>query len=301
VFTLGRLYTPELKPVGPSPGGGHGHTACYVPAAHGPLYLALNRHGDGSRRRHTCSVTVHVLGDHRPLLTLPPLDGQEALYDHNALDNIVPDRYVHLIPDARLIVVLPASGDRLILHRFDLDAALEKAGIDYLYVSSRPPRQVQAGGGVAYQLKVKSKKGGARYQLADGPPGMKLSPAGRLTWRVPADYAQAETDVLVTVSDTTGQEVLHSFKLALASPPEPKAAPPAAKDGAVPEAAWEHFTSVEGGFSALFPVTPEASSARIEAGLIGSAVARPEREGTRYEVTYIDHDPVPPEQQKLAL
>src|SRR5262249_61110534 len=79
----------------------------------------------------------------------------------------------------------------------------------------RPPRAFHPGGAVAYQIQTKSEKGSVRYKLEAGPRVVSVTAAGRLTWKVPADYAQAETDVLLTVSDATGQEVFHTFKLAL--------------------------------------------------------------------------------------
>src|SRR5262249_9686823 len=125
------------------------------------------------------------------------------------------ERHLHFIPSAKLIVVIPQSNDKLHLYRFDLEEALEKSGIDYLLVTSRPPQVLRPGSTLTYQVQVKSKKGGVRYKLESGPPGMKLSEGGRLTWPVPAGYAQPETDVLITVSDAAGQEIFHTFRVSL--------------------------------------------------------------------------------------
>ena len=68
---------------------------------------------------------------------------------------------------------------------------------------------------------MKSKKGGLRFQLDSGPPGMTVSPEGRVTWNVPRGYEAAEVSVILTVRDAGGQEVLHSFRLQVAAAPPP--------------------------------------------------------------------------------
>ncbi|MBI1917848.1 MAG: hypothetical protein HYS12_24400 [Planctomycetes bacterium] len=62
-------------------------------------------------------------------------------------------------------------------------------------------------------LVVRSKKGGVKAKLEGGPAGMKVLPEGKLVWTVPKDFSEAEVDVILTVSDASGQEVFHSFKL----------------------------------------------------------------------------------------
>src|SRR5262249_22484815 len=98
---------------------------------------------------------------------------------------------------------------------FDVDEALEKSGIDYLLVTSPPPLTARKGADYTYQLVVKSKKGGVRYRLDSGPAGMTIGTDGKLTWSVPAARAQGDPSVIVTVSDATGQECVHSFTLSV--------------------------------------------------------------------------------------
>src|SRR5262245_16903314 len=50
-----------------------------------------------------------------------------------------PWKRVFFIPRAKLIVLFPEGNDRLELYPFDVESALEKSGLDYLLVSSRPP------------------------------------------------------------------------------------------------------------------------------------------------------------------
>src|SRR5205807_4602699 len=116
-------------------------------------------------------------------------------------------------PAAHLFVTIPATIDRLILQRFDLEDALEKSGVDYLVVTSQPPVSVKRGGAFEYTVVVKSKRGGVSYRLDSGPNGMTISKDGKLTWKVPNDWAELETDVIVGVTDSTGQECLHTFTI----------------------------------------------------------------------------------------
>ena len=46
-----------------------------------------------------------------------------------------------------------------------------------------------------------------------GPEGMRLSPSGRLTWDVPAELAEAEEAVILSIRDASGQQVFHSFTI----------------------------------------------------------------------------------------
>jgi hypothetical protein len=145
---------------------------------------------------------------------LPKLDAviKPVTRNHSGLSL---DKRVHLIPDAKLLVVLPETNDRLIVRRVDPEEALEKSEFDYLLVTSTPVNVVTRGSLYSYQITVKSRKGGVKYKLDSGPAGMKLSPDGRLTWTVPGDWSTKENDVIITLSDSSGQEVFHTFKIAL--------------------------------------------------------------------------------------
>jgi hypothetical protein len=62
-------------------------------------------------------VTVRALGKDRPIATLPDLElpapGEEWIKHDFTFD-----KRVHLVPEARLLITIPASNDRLVLHRF---------------------------------------------------------------------------------------------------------------------------------------------------------------------------------------
>ena len=194
---------------------GESRGAAYsLPAQHGDYYLTIptgrNRQNKDER------IGVYLNGDARPLCRANDI---ELWDDINPWDRekITHDKRIHFIPDARVIVTLPPTNDRLILYRLDVEEALEKSGIDYLIVTSRPPAAVR-GTEFSYQLKVKSKKGVQKYRVDSGPPGMAVFAGGRVSWAVPADYAEAQADVILTVVDAAGQETFHTFRLAVLDP-----------------------------------------------------------------------------------
>src|SRR5262249_10068667 len=64
-----------------------------------------------------------------------------------------------------------------------------------------------------YQVVVKSKKGGVKVSLASGPEGMHVTPEGKVTWSVPRDQ-HGDVDVILSIGDSSGQEVFQTFRLA---------------------------------------------------------------------------------------
>jgi len=81
------------------------------------------------------------------------------------------------------------------------------------FVFSDPSPLAKPGATYSYQLEVLSKKGGLNFKLESGPEGLAVSPTGKVTWKAPAKPADSDVDVLVTVSDSSGQEVFHNFRV----------------------------------------------------------------------------------------
>src|SRR5262249_36160731 len=149
--------------------------------------------------------------------TLSDIEGVE--YEHLGIVSddgnrqIHHDKRVHLIPDAKLLVTIPSTDDKLIVRRFDLDAFLAKSPVNYLFVSSQPPSNGVRGETYRYTMTVKSKKGGVKLKLESSPKGMSLSEDGKLTWPISKDFSDGEADVIISVRDESGQEVLQTFKV----------------------------------------------------------------------------------------
>jgi hypothetical protein len=213
IYSASGVFNQDLKEVGPKPDGNR-LASPYLPAAHGNYYLRLDPKGG---EQHGGSVSFFLEGQSQAVGRLDGVEGvmSEQVNYGGLRDKLSHDQRVHFIPDAKLVVTIPGTNDQLILHRFDVEEALAKSGIDYLVVTSRPPATASRGSLYSYQLAVKSKKGGVKYRLDAGPEGMKVSPEGRLTWAVPRDFADREAVVILTVSDAPGQEIFHTFKINL--------------------------------------------------------------------------------------
>jgi hypothetical protein len=82
-----------------------------IPSCHGDYWLKLPPAGRGGE------VTVHARGRTRPVATLSDFEPKVPKEDAIKHDFTF-DKRVHLIPEARVIVTIPASNDRLVLYRF---------------------------------------------------------------------------------------------------------------------------------------------------------------------------------------
>jgi hypothetical protein len=209
LYTGSGPYTVQLKAMGNQRG-----LFC-VPARHGRYYLSLTPRDRGripGIAPKPPGLALHLAGETRPLLTLADIQAP-VLDERWTRTDFTMDKRIHLIPQAKLLVIIPGTNDRLILHRFDVQEALEKSGLDYLLVVSAPRTSARRGTTYRYAVRVKSKQGGVTYRLESGPAGMKVSPGGLLTWTVPGDFANVEATVILSVKDRSGQEIFHTFRV----------------------------------------------------------------------------------------
>jgi len=193
--------------------------AVRVPAVRGDFSAELRRVGGRGPAfdKQSASADVFFGTEARSLLQFGELPDFE-------LPNFVEgrgkafDRNVFLIPDAKVLVVLPTKKrDQLLLYKADLDKALANAGVDYLFVASQPPTGAVKGETYRYTPLVKSRRGSVKVTLESGPKGMTVAPTGAVSWGVPNDFAPSEAVVVLKVTDASGREVPHSFTLIVAS------------------------------------------------------------------------------------
>jgi hypothetical protein len=211
LFTGGGLYTPGLEPVGrrlawqpadPGP----------IPAARGGFYLEFQAEG----------TALKALGEDRPLAKLGVPDAPDLLpagLDDRRIDRQrfpVYDR-VFFVPDAKAVVVLNGSGDRLTVHRLDPEELLQKTAVPYLFVEGRPVA-AERGAVLTYAPAVRSKAGGVKLKLEAGPDGMRVM-NDRVIWAVPRNFAADEVTVVLSVTDAGRQEVVHTFTLPVVGGP----------------------------------------------------------------------------------
>jgi hypothetical protein len=216
LVTAGGLYASDCKALGSD--RAEPRYRLRIPSQTGPFYITCP--GGGGAQLNTGRgdqgqpVALYLIGDSRPIATLKDVE-LPAFNEAWTGSDFTQDKRVLFVPEGKLIAIIPKSNDRLILHRFDVDELLDKAGADYLFVLSRPPAVVFRATAISYTPLVKSKKGGVKVKLEAGPKGMSITPQGKLTWNVPRDFAEAEANVILTVTDASGQELLHTFKLAV--------------------------------------------------------------------------------------
>jgi hypothetical protein len=177
-----------------------------LPALRGDYFLSLTSAVNGK-----AVFAVYLRGLEKPIARPDKIEHGLA-FDGWDREVDGPWKRVFFVPDAKVIVVLPKGNDQVVLFKFDPEEALEKSGLDYLLVTSRPPRAVKAGTTFSYPLAVKSKQGGVTFTLDSGPKGMAVSADGVVTWAVPPDAA-GQQDVILTVRDKAGQEVFHTFSV----------------------------------------------------------------------------------------
>lgn len=117
-------------------------------------------------------------------------------------------RYV-LIPAAGVLVSVSPGNRELVLRRLDVGQLLE--GLKAAVVVSRPSVRVQPGSTWTYEPVL---YGGAKIstaKLLSGPAGMSVSPAGVLSWAVPADWSDAKASVEVELGAAGLKPAVHRF------------------------------------------------------------------------------------------
>ena len=213
LFTSAGLFTPELtKKGGPTSG-------IAIPAAQGSFYLSVTTPPSAKLPRQqpvAVGVNLLMLGESRPLAELGNLEGLDPptgpinIRPGQGPQLLLTDR-VYLVPDAKALVILNGTAEKVIIHKVDVDELLKKADINFLFVTSKPPA-AERGTMFTYTPLVKSKKGGVKLKLDAGPDGMKVV-GDKIVWDVPKRYAADDVSVIINVSDAGGQEAYDSFTL----------------------------------------------------------------------------------------
>jgi hypothetical protein len=180
IYSSRAIYNSDLKELfTPKRDAGDRTPRATVPAHHGPYCvevasgkLACFVAGQNQTPFARFDAQEVVPGDFGGYGDLPgPLDASKR---------------VHLISDAKLLVTNPKSGDRLVLRRFDAEAELEKSGLNYLVVTSRPVEEVTPGKEYSYQIAARAKQGKPPFRVETGPKGLGESNDGLVKWTPPA-------------------------------------------------------------------------------------------------------------------
>jgi hypothetical protein len=213
IYTSMGVYSNVIKPINADRARERG---VMMPSATGDYYLQIAGYSWYGEDNKEIKISVHLAGDARPIATLgdllPKQDRRSAISGNGSRLSL--DQRLNYFPESSALTVVGQADSTLDIIKVDLDAELEKSGIDYLYVSSRPPLTADAGKPFSYQVTVKSKKNGVKIGLASGPDGMQVDASGKVSWNVPARLKE-EIDVILSISDASGQETFQTFRLSV--------------------------------------------------------------------------------------
>lgn len=205
-YTEAGIFDTEMKQIGKQ------NRIRHIPAVQPGYYLTVQIHNHGSRKPPQ-DLMLQIEDGQNPQFPLPDIDVTQCF---GTLPDLVPSfekRYTY-IPTADLLVQIPITNDRLILHQVEIDSLLEESGEDYLYVTSLAPATGKIGTRWECQFSAKSKQQ-VSYHLETGPEGMNVSPTGLMTWDIRPGITISKVPVLVRLQSQSGKELYHSFTITI--------------------------------------------------------------------------------------
>ncbi len=207
LYTYQGIFNSDLKAISQERFG----RAICVPTYGSNYFLGITGVGYGSRDPVT--VSVYSTSDKRLLYSMTNVSELQGLEIRGGRGGMSMEKLINAVPAAKLMWIMPSTHDQLILLPFDVVQAMDKAGIDYLFVTSTPVGAATTGEQYSYRLTVASKRGGVKYRLESGPEGMKIAADGLIQWKVPGGESGKEESVIISVTDASGQEIFHTFKV----------------------------------------------------------------------------------------
>ena len=190
-----------------------------VPAINGPFCASLywgDERTPLSSHNFTPLVRIKTAGSEHVMFTLKDIDGLQGEEFRFGRIGAPYDKRLFLNQEYQALVTIPLSADRLIVHRFDIEKALEKSAGDYLLVTSLPETSAARGKPYRYQIVAKSSKGGIIYKLESAPKGMTVSAEGKISWAVPSDFKDMDVEVVVNLKNSGGTEAIHNYRIQVA-------------------------------------------------------------------------------------
>lgn len=185
---------------------------CVIPSSHPAYYLGLTMPGPDYMRGGDTRIALFVRGLASPVLTLPANQDIAAANVAIDRDGLAFEKRYNLVPQLRLLAILPSTNDCVRIHTIDIEQMLRERQVDFLFVESVPPAWVQKGATFRYQVVARTSAKTIAYKLDSGPQGMAISPGGELTWDVP-ETADAVGGVIVSLETDDGQNRFHAFNL----------------------------------------------------------------------------------------
>jgi len=116
-------------------------------------------------------------------------------------------------PGEKTVAVLPADPNVLIVKRFDAEAEIARAGVNYVTILGAPPEVIRPGEKLSYQLTAATNHPPLLYQLPTGIKGMTISSTGLLEWTAPKTVIGRQ-EYKVRVVNSQGVDQIKTFSIA---------------------------------------------------------------------------------------
>ncbi|WP_417388108.1 DUF1559 domain-containing protein [Gimesia sp.] len=170
--------------------------AIHIPAVQPGLYITLK---PSLQDRFTPFQAALLQVERKSKIQIPLEKVDVTLSNSQGTCEVALTRRFSFIPDAQLLVQIPATADKLILHKVDHAALLKSVSENYAYVTSFPVTTAVPGKLYQYQLSVNSNHS-VNYKLGRGPKDMTVSDSGLITWKVPAEISEVNVPVTILMS-----------------------------------------------------------------------------------------------------
>lgn len=176
------------------------------PDLSGNFYLGVAMSG-WERNQSAGKVSVFLSNDHQVIASFN-INARVDLYGRQSMD-LLP------ISDQKVLITLSDSRQEVLFRPFDPFGDLAKSNLDYLLVTSNPPKEIKAGTKMTYEVKTLTNGKKVSLELMDAPKEAKIE-GMNIIWDVPAT-ATAPGEFLVKVSNDNGEDTFHSFKVNIQS------------------------------------------------------------------------------------
>ena len=157
-------------------------------------------------------LTICTSADIRSIHTLKPFELEGPQPPEPVWEVVGREQCFHYLPQHELVLLLPASREKLILRKFNLEKAVQQSKEKFLYIDSKPIINCLAGDSYQYQLDAKASSA-VVYSLVTGPPGMSVSDTGLIQWKAESRPIGGKVFVALTATSKEGLAADQTFDL----------------------------------------------------------------------------------------
>lgn len=179
-----------------------------IPGIGGQFYLGRGNGG---------ALTAYQSGSLNPISQIgdfPDWSKDRARGDYRV--ELQFDQRIVFAPKHGRIAFIAQDDKTVVVRNFDLQAALDQSGVDYLVVMSRPEGVARVGKLWEYQVDAISRACGIEYSLELAPEGMEIGKDGLIRWTPPASAPIEPVAVILLIKDKSGEQTFHQFNVEVA-------------------------------------------------------------------------------------